>query len=367
MTCSEDQTIDLPVQPDGVPWPTHEWPEGEPVTPDREALLSRVDRLFSDGEHLGRTDALLVVQNGHLVLERYRAGTDRGTTQPSWSMAKSFLHAMVGLAGMHLDLDEPVGDPRWTDPDDPRGAITLDHLLRMVSGLEWLEEYVPGQSSDVIEMLFGSGAGDVAAFAAAKPLVDPPGEKWAYSSGTSNIVAAALGRRLGVDGDRDGYLGELRRLLFEPLGMSSAIPKFDDHGTWIGSSYCFATPRDFARFGLLYLRDGVWEGRRLLPEGWVDHARSLTGPSVGQDDLNYGAHFWLNGDRFGSFSARGFMGQSIRMVPALDLIVIRSGASEESHKESLTAALDELVDAFAEPSREVSQPAGPTEEVRPVL
>ena len=347
MTSAEDQPFALPSQPQGVPWPTGEWPEGAPEIPDDEVTAGRVDSLFTDTGRLGRTDALVVVQGGRLVLERYREGTNRDTTQPSWSMAKSFLHAMVGLSGLNEALSEPVGEPAWSEPGDPRGAITLDQMLRMISGLEWLEEYVPGQSSDVIDMLFGSGADDVAAFAAAKPLVHEPGTVWVYSSGTSNIVSAAVARRLGVEGDRSGYGRELHRLLFDPLGMSSAIPKFDDHGTWIGSSYCFATPRDFARFGLLYLRDGVWEDRRLLPEGWVDHARHLTAPSVGQDDLEYGAHFWLNRDRFGSFSARGFMGQRIRMVPALDLIVVRSGATDETQKESLTAALDELVEAFA--------------------
>ncbi len=345
MTSAQDPTFDLPDQPRGVPWPTREWPEGEPRASGD--AMARVEELFGDTGRLGRTDALLVVQEGRLVLERHAEGVTRHTTQPSWSMAKSLLHAMVGLAGMDGELDRPIGDPRWAGSRDPRAAITLDHLLRMVSGLEWVEEYVPGQTSDVIDMLFGPGAGDVSAFAASKPLVDQPGEVWAYSSGTSNIVASALARRLGVDGDRDGYLRELHRRLFDPLGMSSTIPKFDDHGTWIGSSYCFATPRDFARFGLLYLRDGVWEDRRLLPEGWVDHARRPTGPSVGVDDLDYGAHFWLNGDHFGSFSARGFMGQSIRMVPALDLVVVRSGATDETQKESLTAALDALVSEFA--------------------
>jgi CubicO group peptidase (beta-lactamase class C family) len=153
----------------------------------------------------------------------------------------------------------------------------------MSSGLAWLEDYVDAQQSDVIEMLFGLGKDDVAGFAAQAKLSHPPDTVWCYSSGTSNLVASIAGRAIG-DGE-PGYREFLRRELFARIGMASASARFDPAGTWIGSSFVFATARDYARFGLLYLRDGVWEGERVLPERWVEHARTLTPGSAGE----YGA------------------------------------------------------------------------------
>ena len=163
-------------------------------------------------------------------------------------------------------------------------------MLRMSSGLAFVEDYDPEHPSDVIAMLYGEGKDDVAAYAAAKPLAHEPGRFWSYSSGTTNIVSRCLSRALDAFGpDFEAFM---RERLFEPLGMTSAMPKFDAAGTFIGSSFCFCTARDFARFGLLYLRDGVWEGRRILPAGWVDYARTETWRQP-TDDIPYGAHWWL--------------------------------------------------------------------------
>src|SRR5690606_13865109 len=140
-------------------------------------------------------------------------------------------------------------------------------------------------TSDVREMLFGRGREDMARFAADRPLAAPPDTTFAYTSGQSLILSRLLGQIVG--GGRDGCLAFMRRELFEPIGMTSAKPRFDAAGTFIGSSYVFATARDFARFGLLYLRDGVWDGRRILPPGWVDAARTPTPTAPLRD---YGAH-----------------------------------------------------------------------------
>ena len=174
-----------------------------------------------------------------------------------------------------LDIHAPADVPEWREtPGDPRAAITLDLLLRMSSGLAFREDYVEAQVSDVIEMLFGKGKADVGHFAASFPLEHEPGRFWSYSSGTTNIISRIAARAAGVSGaDFEAFM---RRRLLDPIGMTSAQPKFDEAGTFIGSSFCYATPRDFARFGLLYLRDGVWDGQRLLPEGWVDYARRPT-------------------------------------------------------------------------------------------
>ena len=138
----------------------------------------------------------------------------------------------------------------------------------------------------------------------------------------------------------------MQERLFGPLGMKTAIPKFDAAGTFIGSSFCYASARDFARFGLLYLRDGVWEGRRLLPEGWVDYARTPTYQQPGASELGYGAHWWLGIAGEGSFSANGYDGQFTVLVPELDLILVRHGATPLDKKEALAAWIGQAVDCF---------------------
>jgi CubicO group peptidase (beta-lactamase class C family) len=135
--------------------------------------------------------------------------------------------------------------------------------------------------------------------------------------------------------------------LFGPLGIRSAKPKFDNAGVFIGSSYCFMTARDFARFGLLYLRDGVWEGQRLLPEGWVDYARTPTFQQAGVDANRYGAHWWLDFGGPGSFSANGYDGQFTIIAPDRDLIIVRHGATPLTLKDNLKAWIGKVAACFA--------------------
>ena len=336
---------DLPSQPVGVAWPTRDWLLG--TLPSRHPAAAMLQEVFEpEGvAEVGETDAILVVQGGRLIVESYGPGRGPGDTCHSWSMAKSITHALVGLLVKdgRLDIHASADAPEWRGPGDPRAAITLDQLLRMSSGLKFTEIYVPGESSDVIEMLFGRGQDDVAAFAAAFPLAHAPDTVWSYASGTSNIVSRCAARALGESGP--AFEQWMRERLFGPLGMTSALPKFDTAGTFIGSSFCFCTPRDFARFGLLYLRDGVWEGERLLPEGWVDYARTKT-PSSGGADGTYGAHWWLDTAGPGSFSANGYDGQYIGIVPDLDLVIVRNGRTPLEKKDALAAWLARLADAF---------------------
>jgi CubicO group peptidase (beta-lactamase class C family) len=333
--------ISLPAQPAGTPWPTADWPIGEALA---GPAADHLDAAFAPDalDRIGRTDAMLVVQGGRIVYERYGEGLTAENTFPSWSKAKSMTHALTGLLvgdGL-VDIDAPADVPEWRGEGDPRGAITLDQLLRMSSGLKFTEEYDSEQPSDVIEMLFGSGQADTAAFAANFPLAHEPGAVMAYSSGTTNIIARALARALGAHGpDFEAFM---RRRLFEPLGMTSPIPKFDDAGTFIGSSFCFCTARDFARFGLLYLRGGVWEDRLLLPEGWVDYARTRT-PAAHDNAEPYGAQWWLGLGGPGSFSANGYDGQYTVVVPDLDLVLVRHGATPAELKDHLRTFVGEAV------------------------
>ncbi len=322
-------------------------------SPDRIA-----DALFAADAPHGLSLALVVVHRGEVVLERYGVQpdtlfgpggpVDADTTLISWSMAKSITHALAGLAAKdgRLDIAAPAKVPEWASAGDPRGAITLDQLLRMSSGLAFTEDYDRDHPSDVIEMLFGAGKGDVAAFAAAFPLAHDPGSFFAYSSGTTNIVSRAISGAIGARGP--AFEAFMRARLFAPLGMRSPLPRFDDTGTFIGSSFCFATPRDFARFGLLYLRGGVWEGERLLPEGWVDYGRTPTFQQPGAEATGrYGAHWWLDLAGPGSFSANGYDGQYIVLCPDRDLIVVRHGVTPVERQPGLKAWLADLAAAFA--------------------
>ena len=345
--------IPLPRQPAGVPWPTGEWPTAQ--APEDVALGPLLDEAFDPTGPLAQSYAVVVVQGGALVAERYggalehwdRPSEEVGPDTPllSWSMAKSMLHALVGtLVGEgRLDLDAGAQVPSWQEAGDPRAAITLEHLLAMRDGLDFAEEYVDAGVSDVIEMLFGSGATDVAAFAAGRPLVAPPGERFNYSSGTTNIISGIVARTVGPG---EPYRRLLHERLFDPLGMTSARATFDEVGTWVASSYVYATARDFARFGLLYLRDGTWDGRRLLPAGWVDHGRRHRSTDA-ETGNGYGAQWWVVGDEHGSFWANGYEGQSILVSPALDLVVVRLGKTPAERYPALKDWRARVVRAFA--------------------
>lgn len=327
----------LPAQPADTPWPTADWPTGTPLP---EALAARFDAAFAD-DTLGITDAVLVIQGGRVRYERYGEELDHQSRFPSWSKAKSITQALVGLAVAEgkLDIHAPADVPAWKD--DERSAITLNHLLRMSSGLKFVEDYVPGSVSDVIEMLFGTGKENVAAYAIAQPLAYAPDTHWSYASGTTNIICDILQRTLGLKGE--AFEAHMRQVLFEPLGMTSPIPKFDAAGTFIGSSYCFCTARDFARFGLLYLRGGVWEDRPFLPAAWVDYARTPTPAVPATEELGYGAQWWLGLGGGGSFSANGYEGQYTLCLPDLDVIMVRHGRTPLECKDNLAAWVRSVV------------------------
>jgi CubicO group peptidase (beta-lactamase class C family) len=349
--------VPLPPQPDGVPWPTDAWPTG--AAPDGVALEPLLDAVMGDTDRYGCTRAVVVIHGGRLVAERYGDRTDAwgdvtgdpvdaSTPLLSWSMAKSMLHAVVGMlvAEGRLDLDAPAEVPQWR-PGDPRAAITLQQLLEMRDGLDFAEDYAPDAEggsgvSHVIDMLFGEGEPDVAGFAASRPLAHEPGSTFNYSSGTTNVVSGIVARVLGGE---EPYRRFLRERLFEPIGMRTADPRFDAAGTWVASSYLWATARDMARFGHLYLRDGTWDGTRLLPEGWVDHARRPRSLDP-VDGRLYGAQWWVVGDDVGTFWANGYEGQSIMVCPGLDLVVVRLGKSTADRYPALVAWRAAVVDAI---------------------
>jgi CubicO group peptidase (beta-lactamase class C family) len=329
--------------PENLPWPTGR--QG-PVNPlpegvDGEKIERALDRAFSEPGpgKMKQTRAVVVVYDGRLIAERYAPGFHKDMPLLGWSMSKSVINALIGILvgdGI-LDVHAPAPVPEWRGPDDPRGGITIDQLLRMSSGLQFEEIYEP--LDDVTEMLYGSA--DFGAYAAAKALEAPPGTAWHYSSGTTNILSGII--RRSVKGSLEHYLNFVHEALFDKLGMQSVVAEPDPSGTYVGSSYTFATPRDWARFGLLYLQDGVWQGERILPERWVTYS---TTPAQHAPLGQYGAHFWLNAgspedptDRMwprlpqDAFAARGFQGQRVVIIPSKKLVVVRMGltVNEEAY------------------------------------
>lgn len=347
------ELLPLPPQPRDLPWPTEAWPRAR-LDPrvDRASLDALLDHAFADPEpdDLDRTHGVVIVHRGAIVAERYAHDTSPEDAFLSWSMAKSITNCLIGIL-VHqgkLDIAKPISVREWS-ADDPRSRITIDQLLRMVDGLRFREaeqlgggsvRYYPEAESDVIPMLFGHGKKDVAAFASTLPYQEEPEARWNYNSGATNLLARRVQETLGDS--QAQMLAFMKRELFDPLGMKSADPKFDEAGHFVGSSHCYCSPRDFARFGYLYLRDGIWDGERVLPEGWVDYSRT---PSPQSEGI-YGAHFWVIPGSLGIFYCSGMGGQRILISPKLDLVVVRSGKTAPHKVAAVVQYCKALVDAF---------------------
>lgn len=355
-----DALIPLPAQPEGLAWPTEEWAVGDlPHDLDADAFTRSVDELFAPKGRGGFADtrALLVVRGGRIVYERYAEGFGPESRFQSWSMAKSVTNALFArlVAEDRLSLDMPAPVDAWQEPGDARAAITLAHLLEMRSGLANDDDFGATNRTNafVARLLFGRSASAPAALAANTPLVHAIGTHWAYSTGTSVLLASLCGDAIG--GGSEGSLAYLREELFLPIGMRSAQPEFAQSGEFIGGAFVHATARDWARFGYLYLRDGVWDGRRLLPEGWVDYSRT---PNAAENNQTYGAHFWVNatpakaqwqvlpGAPASTFAAEGANFQMVAIVPTKDLVAVRLGETLASPFPAVKEIFGRLVASF---------------------
>ena len=294
------------------------------------ALRQVFDDAFAepDPERPRRTLAVVVMRRGEIVAERYAPGIEPSTPLIGWSMTKSVMNAMVGVlvrqGRLSLSMRAPLRE--WQDNTDPRRDITIDQLLHMSSGLHFAEETI-NPLNDTIRMLLQEP--DAGAYAAAQRLERRAGSTWQYSSGTTNILSRIVRSVIGNDAE---YHAFPRRALFDPLGMTSAVVEADDSGTFVASSLMYASARDWARFGTLYLQDGMWDGQQILPEGWVAYTRT---PAPADPQHHYGAHFWLDvpeGYRRDTddlpedlFHAAGHEGQFVTIVPSRGLVIVRLG------------------------------------------
>ncbi len=318
---------------------TAAWPHGygsinnDSLTANANALKQALNFIFNepDTAHPKRTRALLIVHNGKLVAERYAAGFSAHTKLLGWSMTKSVTSALIGRLVQQgkLGVQAPAPVPEWRLPIDNRNRIQLQHLLQQTSGLDFEENY--GSNSSATRMLFRKA--DMGAYTASLPLRSKPGSEWYYSSGNSNILARVVRHTIG---DANYHRFVYDSLLYA-IGMYSAVIEPDASGTFVGSSYMYATARDWAKFGWLYCNDGIWNGQRLLPEGWVKATATPASASKGQ----YGYQFWLNAgtDATGSnrkypsaptdmFWADGYEGQFVAIIPSKQLVIVRLGLSK---------------------------------------
>ena len=283
---------------------------------------------LSDAERtrLG-TRAVVVVRDGAVVGERYADGFTKDTPQLGWSMTKSVTSLLTGRLVLDgtVKLTDDHLRPEWTDD---RADITVDQLLRMTGGLAWDETYDLG--TPITRMLYGEP--DMAGYVASQKLAHAPGTYQQYSSGSTTLLCSVLGQRAKAT----SRLAAAQ--VFAPLGLSSAVLETDGVGTPVCSSYLWATPRDWAALGQFALQDGVWDGKRLLPEGWMSASTKVT-PVERSEEKGYAAGWWSNTDADGSlvdpslpadtYSMRGHDGQRVLVVPSRKLVVVRLGFSPE--------------------------------------
>ncbi|SEV91833.1 serine hydrolase [Luteibacter sp. 329MFSha] len=303
------------------------------VPASRPALAAALDAVFDEhpDKPVKRVKAVVIVKDGRIVAERYAQGVDEHTPLLSFSVAKSFTNAFLGILARDgaVDMTRPLDAPEWRGPGDPRATITAEDLLRMRSGLAAAE--AESAFSPVARMEFLNA--DMAGFAARMPSKEPPGRTFEYTSADTLLLDRMIGGKVG--GGAAGMRAFARRELFDRLGMGDVTMEFDGQGTFVGSTYVYASARDYARFGMLYLDDGVApDGGRILPEGWVAWSRTST---LGAP---YGAGFWTNdgpselaalrvsaGFPKDGFFASGTMGQRIYIVPSQRLVIVRFGYS----------------------------------------
>lgn len=307
---------------DTIAWPLGNIMPKKFATVDTVRLERIAEKLLDQDGYNGHAFAFMVVHKGIPVVEAYQPQFDAKTRFLSWSMAKSFTNALAGIMVKDgkWNVNQPVNIPEWQT--DERKNITINNLMQMQSGLRWNEDY--GNRSDVTQMLYCDG--DFAKFTYNQPFAFPAGSQWYYSSGSVNVVNYLMRKTIGTDNE---YYNFAQLRLFNKLGMADAVFEVDASGTQVGSSYIYATARDYARFGMLYLQDGVFNSERILPEGWVKYTTTPASASSGK----YGSLFWLNQSKYypaapeDMYSCNGHDGQQIFIIPSKELIVVLVGYS----------------------------------------
>lgn len=317
---SENGSGDLkglhPIAP--KPADPRKWPLGDATDKRKpDAVLNAlVDTSLADGYGKGtRTTGVVVVKGGAIVAEKYASGFGPYVANRTWSVAKSISGTLVGVVGGMVP-DAPAKIPEWSASEDPRHTITLDNLLRMASGLH---SDAAGNRTDAI--YFGGTAVDEQT--PFWPIEAKPGTRFRYAN--NDILLAIYAMRKTIGDDR---YGDLARRTFDRIGMTHTVAEKDWHGNYILSSQVWSTARDLARFGMLYAQDGLWNGERILPEGWIKYVTTPSGPQP-PGEFGYGATFWLMNKSIGvpadTFAAFGNRGQYVVIVPSRNIVIVRRG------------------------------------------
>jgi len=327
---TEDAIASLPrvsadvVRPD---LDAREWPTGDQKATRRlpkakqQSLDAIVERGFDGTTYGGRTWGIIVVKDDKIVAERYAMGFDLHQAAQTHSAAKSFASSLAGIATWKygLDIDRPGALEEWRKPGDPRGAITARHLLHMSSGL-----YGEGNGSPQADIY--AGGATVAGRAVTNILDTLPGTRFLYNPPDTMLLVRAV--RQAVKDDKAFWAMPFRELFWK-IGMTRTTPASDWNGDFLMSGQTYSTARDFARFGLLYLNDGVWQGERVLPEGWAKFV-STPGPvQPAGNGPRYGGQFWIYGGIDGlaadAYSPGGGQGQYAMIVPSHNVVIVRRG------------------------------------------
>ncbi|NNM75854.1 serine hydrolase [Sphingomonas sp. ID1715] len=310
--------------PETAPLDPRPWPQGDAGLSGKVApkLSTMADRAFAGGYgEQARTTGLVIVRDGRIISERYAEGFGPLVSNRTWSVAKSISGTLIGIAVRQklLDPTQPANIPEWRPAwRDPRSAITFDNLLRMASGLH---SDTAGNRTDALY----TGATNVSQEATHWPLEAAPGTRFRYAN--NDILLAIRSLRAALKND-DRYLDFPRTELFDKIGMRHTVAEADWQGNFILSSQVWSTARDLARLGLLWMNDGVWQGERILPEGWVKYMTTPSGPQPAEGP-GYGATLWLFGPKQGlpegSYAAQGNRGQYIMVIPSKRLVIVRRG------------------------------------------
>ena len=331
----------LAYNPDTVAWPLGNiMPDTIPQGINMDKLNAITDQVFSNTGELNGTFGFMVLYKGVPVAERYREDFNSNTKFLSWSMAKSLTSTLIGLRSDQgkLDINKPLPVKLWQN--DERKNITMKNLLQMNSGLEWNENY--GNLSDVTVMLHK--VGNFAQYALEKPLTNPIGSTYYYSSGTTNLTSLFL--RNSFANDIEYYQFPYEKL-FKKIGITNNYFETDNVGTYVGSSYWYATVRDYARYGLLYANKGIFAGKRILSKEWIDFTYTPAAGSHG----HYTAFFYINKDKTfknmpeDMISCRGHNGQAIFIIPSKELVIVRTGYSP-NHSFGFSKMLDGVIEAL---------------------
>jgi CubicO group peptidase (beta-lactamase class C family) len=323
---------------DAMPWPRGDAGAVRALpSPAQDALDAVIGQAFdraSYGEGT-ETTAVVVVLNGAIVGEQYRSGYDLHRPQRTWSVAKSLAATVIGAASYQgiVDLDAPVSIEAWSAPGDPRASISWRNLFNMGSGL-----WSPTAGNRTDDIYFGGMA--VTDSIPGLPLEAPPGTRWRYAN--NDTLLAVLGFRTAM-GDDQRALSFPYTDIFWPIGMTRTTAETDWEGNFIFSSQVWTTARDLARLGLLYLDDGVWQGERILPEGWSERvATPAPAQPTGRGGVGYGAQFWLFGPGQGlpegTYAAMGNRGQYVMIVPERNMVIVRRGFDAVGDGESFDIA-----------------------------